>query len=78
MTAVQDDDWLAPLIETYEKARAARIDYEDRLIAVSHGRFSDRPDLIVPTPESLAEFDRLRDEHEKALRDLLEAAAAPR
>ena len=73
-----DDGWLAPLIAKYEQARAARIEYEDRLIPIANGRFTDRPDLILTTPETLAEFDRLRDEHEKALRDLLEAAAAPR
>jgi hypothetical protein len=73
-----DDDWLAPQIARYEQARAARIDYEDRLIPIENGRFSDRPDLILAIPESLAEFDRLRTEHEEALRDLLEAAAAPR
>jgi hypothetical protein len=75
---MMDDDWLAPLIAKYEESRAARIDYEDRLIPITDGRFSDRPDLILTTPETLAEFDRLRDEHEKALRELLEAAAAPR
>ena len=58
---MQQDEWLAPLIAKYEEAKAARIDYENRLIPISHGHLAERPDAILATPETLAEFERLRE-----------------